>query len=193
MESIKLVVVGDDGVGKTCLYISYTTKLFPTSYIPTVFDSYTETRYLDQRYYSIGLFDTVGSVGYDRLRPLSYPQTDVFLICFSVVNHESYDNVRLKWYPEISHHSSTTILLVGTKVDLRTDPDTIEKLYNRRMEPIQYQQGVAMCKDIGAAMYLECSALTRQGLDEVFKQAFLAGVSVIRSIPRNCGGKCVVV
>lgn len=54
--------------------------------------------------YTLGLFDTAGQEDYDRLRPLSYPQTDVFLVCFSVVAPASFENVKEKWVPEIAHH-----------------------------------------------------------------------------------------
>ena len=46
--------------------------------------------------YTLGLFDTAGQEDYDRLRPLSYPQTDVFLVCYSVVSPSSYENVKEK-------------------------------------------------------------------------------------------------
>ena len=61
--------------------------------------------------YTLGLFDTAGQEDYDRLRPLSYPQTDVFLVCFSVDNRDSFDNVETK----VSHertHSPTIDLCV---------------------------------------------------------------------------------
>lgn len=79
--------------------------------------------------YTLGLFDTAGQEDYDRLRPLSYPQTDVFLVCFSVVSPSSFENVKEKWVPEITHHcQKTPFLLVGTQIDLRDDNATIEKL-----------------------------------------------------------------
>ncbi|MGH0185015.1 UNVERIFIED_CONTAM: hypothetical protein FKN15_018232, partial [Acipenser sinensis] len=82
-------------------------------------------------------FLSAGQEDYDRLRPLSYPQTDVFLVCFSVVSPSSFENVREKWIPEISHHCPRTpFLLVGTQVDLRDDPNTVEKLAKNKQRPL---------------------------------------------------------
>lgn len=107
--------------------------------------------------------------------PLPLPlhnHQDVFLICFSLVNCASFENVRAKWYPEISHHCpSTPIILVGTKTDLREDPVQIEKLRERRQNPISYAQGLALAKEIGAVKYQECSALNQRGLKAVFDEA----------------------
>lgn len=83
----------------------------------------------------------LGQEDYDRLRPLSYPQTDVFLICFSVVSPASFENVRAKWVPEVRHHCpKTPVILVGTKLDLRDDRETLEKLKGHKMAPITYPQ-----------------------------------------------------
>ena len=81
----------------------------------------------------------------------------------------------LQWFPEVSHHCpSTPIILVGTKLDLREDKETVEKLKEKRLSPITYPQGLAMAKEIGAVKYLECSALTQKGLKTVFDEAIRA-------------------
>jgi cell division control protein 42 len=178
MQTIKCVVVGDGAVGKTCLLISYTTNKFPQEYVPTVFDNYAVTVMIGGEPYTLGLFDTAGQEDYDRLRPLSYPQTDVFLVCFSVVVPSSYENVRDKWVPEIAHHcAKTPFLLVGTQLDLRDDPQQLEKMSKNKQKPVQTQDGDKMAKELKAVKYLECSALTQKNLKSVFDEAILAALN----------------
>merc|ERR1712216_983036 len=137
------------------MLISYTTNSFPQDYIPTVFDNYSTNLVVQEKPVQLGLWDTAGQEDYDRLRPLSYPQTDVFLVCFSVVNPTSLENVEFKWHKELQHHAlNVPIILVGTKVDLRRE-----------------EQSKAMANKIKAVKYLECSALTQEGLKEVFDSA----------------------
>merc|ERR1712050_276418 len=109
---------------------------------------------------------------------LSYPDTDVFLVCFSVVNPDSFENVREKWVPEISHFvPNKPFILVGTQDDLRDDPDCIAKLKNRRLAPITRENAEKMADMIGAVNYMECSALTQRGLKDVFDHAIMAALA----------------
>ena len=177
MQTIKCVVVGDGAVGKTCLLISYTTNKFPQEYVPTVFDNYAVTVMIGGEPYTLGLFDTAGQEDYDRLRPLSYPQTDVFLVCFSVVYPASFENVKEKWVPEITHYSTKTpFLIVGTQIDLRDNARTLEKLSKQKQRPITIEAAEKLSRELRAAKYVECSALTQMGLKNVFDEAILAAL-----------------
>ncbi|KAJ9109644.1 hypothetical protein QFC19_002085 [Naganishia cerealis] len=100
----------------------------------------------------LGLWDTAGQAEYDRLRPLSYPQT------------------------EIRHHSpkDTLVIIVGTKADLRDDPHVLDELADKNEKPISLEQGHKLAKEVGAIRYLECSAATQQGVREVFDFAIRA-------------------
>uniref|UniRef100_A0A2K6RWV9 Cell division control protein 42 homolog n=1 Tax=Rhinopithecus roxellana TaxID=61622 RepID=A0A2K6RWV9_RHIRO len=171
MQTIKCVVVGDGAVSKTCLLISYTTNKFPSEYVPTVFDNYAV------KPYTLGLFDTAGQEDYDRLLLLSYPQTDVFLVCFSVVSPPSFENVKEKWVPEITHHCpKPPFLLAGTQTNLRDDPSIIENLSKNKQKPITPETAEKLAHDPKAVRYVECSALTQKGLKNVFDKAILAAL-----------------
>lgn len=175
--SIKCVVVGDGAVGKTCLLMSYSTNKFPSDYVPTVFDNYAVTVMVGDEQLVLLLFDTAGQEDYDRLRPLSYPQTDIFLVCFSVAAPASFENVREKWLPEVRHYCpGVPSLIVGTQVDLRNDPAVIQKLARSKLRPITPEQGERLARELGAVKYVECSALTQRGLKAVFDEAIVAAL-----------------
>lgn len=92
-------------------------------------------------------------------------QTDVFLVCFSVASPSSFENVVSKWYPEIKHHCpDAPMILVGTKIDLREDKETLNVLSEQGLSPIKREQGQKLANKIRAVRYLECSALTQRGL-----------------------------
>lgn len=77
VRPLKITIVGDGMVGKTCLLITYTQNEFPEEYIPTVFDNHACTITVDDKEYSLTLWDTAGQEDYERLRPLSYPNVSI--------------------------------------------------------------------------------------------------------------------
>ncbi|KAH3679625.1 hypothetical protein WICMUC_000857 [Wickerhamomyces mucosus] len=159
---IKLVVVGDGGSGKTCLLISYSQGEFPTTYIPTIFENYVTDINIPNSKESIQLtlWDTAGQEEYDRLRPLSYPDVNILLICYAVNNMISLNNVKEKWAPEVQHFCpGIPIILVGTKIDLQSG------------ESVSYQQGEEIKRDIGAVYHIRCSAKTTENINNVFDVA----------------------
>mmetsp|Transcript_10780 Transcript_10780/g.13299 ORF Transcript_10780/g.13299 Transcript_10780/m.13299 type:complete len:192 (-) Transcript_10780:54-629(-) len=171
MRTIKCTAVGDGAVGKTSMLVAFTTNSFPREDVPTVFDNYATSVVVDHQQVVLGLWDSSGQEDYDRLRPLSYSQTDVFLICFSIVAPASFENVKTRYYPEINYHCpGVPVLLVGTKLDMRHDKETRTRLAEQKLAPVTRQQGIQLQKEI-SAKYLECSALTQKGLKSVFNEA----------------------
>lgn len=183
IPTLKVVVVGDGAVGKTSLLISYTENAFYGDYTPTVFDNYSTVVMVDGRPVTLSLWDTAGQEDYDRLRPLSYPQTDVFLVCFSVDSRDSFDNVVNRWAPELAHHApESPILLVGAKRDMREERHLQASL-------ISHEEATDCARRIGAVKYLECSAKTQIGMREVFNEAIricFAGKTTRRRKRRQC-------
>jgi small GTP-binding protein len=171
---LKLMVVGDGAVGKTSILITYIENRFPVEYVPTVFDNFTTGINFHNQLLNVSLWDTAGPEEYSRLRRLSYPDTDLFLVCFSVASPSSFRNVRDRWLPEIEHNMpGTKKMLVGTKTDLRTDEYVLGKLEKGGEAPITTLEGKSLAMELGFDAYVECSALASQkSLQDVFQTAF---------------------
>ncbi|MCJ1420985.1 Rho GTPase [Xylographa parallela] len=193
--SKKFVVVGDGGCGKTCLLISYSQGYFPEKYVPTVFENYIahKPHRPSGKTVELALWDTAGQEEYDRLRPLSYPETDLLFVCFAIDCPNSLENVMDKWYPEVLHFCPTTpIILVGLKSDLRNKRTCIDLLRTQGLTPVTPEQGQAVAKRMNA-IYMECSSKEMKGVEEVFELAINTAVgheivSREQNISRNSGG-----
>ncbi|GJD01785.1 GTP-binding protein rhoA [Colletotrichum higginsianum] len=198
----KLVIVGDGA----CVYhhqrLHHTDFLFdysvfskgtfPEVYVPTVFENYVADVEVDGKHVELALWDTAGQEDYDRLRPLSYPDSHVILICFAVDSPDSLDNVQEKWISEVLHFcQGLPIILVGCKKDLRYDSKTIEELRKTSQKPVSPEEGEEVRKKIGAYKYLECSAKTNEGVREVFEHATRAAL-LSRSRSSGKKHKCMI-
>jgi Ras-related C3 botulinum toxin substrate 1 len=147
------------------MLISHTTNQFPTGYVPTVFDNYSANVLVDNKPYNLGLWETAGEEDADRLRHLSYPDTSVFLLCYSVSSRAQWEHIKTKWYPEIRLHCpGTPFLIIATKSDLAND----ERFLG---ETVSWEEGRKLAAKVGANKFMECSALTQKGLKEVFDEA----------------------
>ena len=135
---------------------------------------------------SLDLWDNPSTEGYDRLRPLSYPGTNVFMICFAINNRSSFERVTEKWVPEITtpwlgkQHDwvGKPFILVGTKTDLRDEHGQVT-----------LDEGKAKAMELGAFDYVECSAYDDIGVSEVFQQAVRAVLSSNMKSASNSASK----
>lgn len=184
---IKLVVVGDGAVGKTSLLIRCSTGEFPSDYLPTVFENYAAQMKFGSELIILHLWDTAGQEEYDRLRPLSYPKTDVMLLCFSTISPTSFDSIKQKWWPEVHHYiPNIPYILVGTKIDLRDAgvPDE----HTKKFSPIYAEQAEALAKEINCVKYMEVSSKEGRGVNEIFNEAISQVLKSRRGTESGTGG-----
>ncbi|NWR75529.1 RHOF protein, partial [Centropus unirufus] len=185
-REVKVVIVGDGGCGKTSLLMVFARGSFPEQYKPSVFEKYSTSVAVGKKEVTLNLYDTAGQEDYDRLRPLSYQNTNVVLICYDVMNPTSYDNVTAKWYPEVNHFCrGVPLVLIGCKTDLRKDKEQLRKLKAAKQEPITYSQGEAACQLINAEVYLECSAKYSENIEKVFKEATTIALNAMKKAKRQ--------
>lgn len=161
------------------------TQNISQDYAPSVFEKYRARVTVGSKEVILNLYDTAGQEDYDRLRPLSYVNTHLVLICYDVMNPISYDNVIIKWFPEVAHFCrGTPMVLIGCKTDLRKDKEQLRKLRAAQLEPITYMQGLSACKQIQAALYLECSAKFRENVEDVFREAAKVALIALKKAQR---------
>jgi Ras homolog gene family, member A len=167
-KSGKIVVVGDGACGKTCLLEVFKKNHFPETYIPTVVDNFVkEVKVGEDRYVSLALWDTAGQEDYDTIRPLSYKETDLVLLCYTIENKRKLGNIKSKWMTELKNYcSDSTFFLVGLKKDVRDKDDPLVNQGNLVSE----EDGRKLAGEIQAIKFFECSALTGENVDAVFTE-----------------------
>uniref|UniRef100_A0ABK0L9L1 Ras homolog family member A, pseudogene 1 n=1 Tax=Rattus norvegicus TaxID=10116 RepID=A0ABK0L9L1_RAT len=176
----KLVIVGDGACGKTCLLIVFSKDQFPEVYVPTVFENYVADIEVDGKQVELPLWDTTGQEDYDCLRPLSYPDTDIILMCFSLDSPDSPSQKNGLQKSSISVQMCPSIILVGNKKDLQNDAHTRRELAKMKQELVKPEEGRDMANRIGTFGYMEGSAKTKDGVREVFEMATRAALQARR-------------
>lgn len=165
--NVKLVC-RDGAVGKTCMLVAYVEDRFPIDYVPTIFETYTTNLIVDGRRVNLSLWDTAGQEDFERLRPLSYSDTDVFIVCYAIPLRSSFENVKAKWIPELNiHEPNVPFIIVGTKVDTRDD----NKDPAKEGSFVSRAESEKLLEETGAYSLIECSALQQTNLSEVVEEA----------------------
>uniref|UniRef100_G3NSW3 Rho family GTPase 2 n=1 Tax=Gasterosteus aculeatus aculeatus TaxID=481459 RepID=G3NSW3_GASAC len=174
----KIVVVGDAQCGKTALLHVFAKNSYPEDYIPTVFENYTASFEIDKQRIELNMWDTSGKN--DNLflhRPHS---VFVFL------------SVDTQWQGETQEFCpGAKVVLVGCKLDLRTDLNVMRELSKHRLIPCTHEQGTTLARQMGAVAYAECtSKYSENSVRDVFHVTTLASVSRVHRPPlKRCGSR----
>lgn len=161
----KVVVVGDGSCGKTCFLVVYRSGKFLEDYIPTVVDNFVQPVDLGDAVVNLTLWDTSGQEDYAALRPLSYSNADLVIICYAIDCKDVFGNVEEQWAHEVKTLCpKTPFFLVGLKSDKRksTEKSVLENL-------VTPEEGQAMATKIGARTYWECSSKENHNVKEIFE------------------------
>lgn len=191
-RNVKLVCVGDGAVGKTCLLLKYILNEYNESHIPTIFDNHAKRMTCDGRVICLTLWDTAGQEDYARLRPLSYPNTDVFVICFDLTSRVSLKNIQQKWFPELSqwqasHAAESDIvpkfILVGNKEDLWKESTASDKITDAEIDKFIQEADPEKIKG-----FKKCSAKTGEHVEDVFQFACKVALGLNTGKEKDEGG-----
>ncbi|KAL3873228.1 hypothetical protein ACJMK2_036368 [Sinanodonta woodiana] len=171
---ITCTLVGDGMVGKTNLALAFMKEKVPEKYVATVFDNFASSQSITGDMYTVNMFDTAGQQDYEGLRVFTYKESEVIVVCYSVVERDSFCSVQDHWMTEIKRHlrsaNKKPVVLVATQVDLRNTAD-----YDMDTS-VSTLEGERLAKDIGAETFIECSAVTKEGVSEVFQNVILCCV-----------------
>mmetsp|Transcript_23346 Transcript_23346/g.22973 ORF Transcript_23346/g.22973 Transcript_23346/m.22973 type:complete len:206 (+) Transcript_23346:23-640(+) len=165
----KIVVIGDGGVGKTSLIKCYAEDSFPEDHVPTILDCYSAEVNIganNDRTLALQIWDSAGQDDYQRLRPLGYANSDVFIICYAINDKVAFKSVISKWLFELrTNASSVPIVLVATKTDLR-NPNDPNQVSSEEGKEVQVKHNFYS--------FVECSAKNLDNFQTPFKEAITA-------------------
>ncbi|CAA0811911.1 Ras-related protein RABE1c [Striga hermonthica] len=155
---IKLLLIGDSGVGKSCLLLRFSDGSFTTSFITTIgIDFKIRTVKLDGKQIKLQIWDTAGQERFRTITTAFYRGAMGILLVYDVTDESSFNNIR-NWIMNIIQHASDNVnkILVGNKADMDE---------SKRAVPTSHGQELA---DEYGIKFFETSAKTNLNVEEVF-------------------------
>lgn len=160
-NSIKITIVGDPDVGKSCFLLRHATNTYP---VEGTYTSFADTYRVDSNYagapYTQVWWDTRGHDEFRKVRPPIYVGSDLIVVCYACDSPSSFDNVLSKWVPEVQHHwKKALIVLICTKIDQRQNQAKVDELKEQLGRGcVGTDEGVALAQQVNAVTFLETSA-----------------------------------
>lgn len=155
---IKLLLIGDSGVGKSCLLLRFSEDSFTTSFITTIgIDFKIRTVELDGKRIKLQIWDTAGQERFRTITTAYYRGAMGILLVYDVTDETSFNNIR-NWMRNIEQHASDNVnkILVGNKADM-----------DESKRAVPTARGQALADEYGIKFF-ETSAKTNQNVEQVF-------------------------
>jgi len=153
----KLVLIGDSGVGKSCLLLRFADDNFTDSYISTIgVDFRFRTITIDKKTVKLQIWDTAGQERFRTITSAYYRGADGIIMVYDVTSAESFDHVE-EWLSEVDRYANenTAKLLIGNKADLIDEKQVSEETAQKFADKL----GIP---------FLETSAKTATNVDQAF-------------------------
>jgi Ras-related protein Rab-8A len=154
---VKLLILGDQKVGKTSMLLRFTEEYFPTSHIQTLgIDFKLKVQTIDSKTYKFQIWDTAGQERFRKLTTAYYKNAKGIILAFDVTRRDSFEMVTF-WMSEIQKHAieNVTKVLVGNQID-------------KEDRVVQKSEGKLKADQLGVE-YFETSAKTGEGIDALFR------------------------
>ena len=158
MESIKVVLIGDSGVGKTSIISRFTKDTFNNEEMSSSSAQFTsKTIQINDQSIKFDIWDTAGQEKFRALAKIFYKDAQVIILVYEIINKESFESIKNYWYKESSENSTADIFfVVGNKSDLYEN------------EQVTDEEGKKFAKEINAIFKIT-SALSNTGIDRLFE------------------------
>ena len=159
--SFKLIVIGDSGVGKSCLTNNAVKNIFDDAYNATVgFEFFTFNVKINGKIIKLQIWDTCGQELYRSLITNFYRNSSLAIMVYAINSKESFENIEM-WLRELRTHSNpdAKVFLIGNKIDLE----------NQRQ--VEKEKGEQFCKENKLNLFMESSAKTGVNAQNIFIQA----------------------
>jgi small GTP-binding protein len=156
----KIIIIGNPGVGKSCLSLYGISKKFVDNYKPTLgFEFYKYNAIVNKKKIRLQIYDTCGQETYNSLIQNFYKNTGLAIIVYSIDNEKSFKNVD-NWIKQLKTYASPDIqiFLIGNKNDLP----------NRE---VTYEEGEKFKNEYNLKIFMESSAKTGFNVDKIFENA----------------------
>jgi Ras-related protein Rap-1A/Ras-related protein Rap-1B len=158
MNTLKIVVLGSGGVGKSALTVQFVQGIFVEQYDPTIEDSYRKQVEVDGKQVMLEILDTAGTEQFTAMRDLYMKNGQGFVLVFSIIAQSTFNDLPdlREQILRVKDMDSVPMVLVGNKCDLQ----------DQRV--ITTEQGQQLSAKFGNCAFLESSAKTRTNVNEIF-------------------------
>ncbi|XBW38272.1 hypothetical protein QEN19_003861 [Hanseniaspora menglaensis] len=159
----KILLIGDSGVGKSCLLVRFVDDTFSPSFITTIgIDFKIKTIDINGKKIKLQLWDTAGQERFRTITTAYYRGADGVVLVYDVQDEKTFADARDVWYNTIMENAlpECQLILVGNKADLEGSEESESRA-------VSYEEGESLAKSLGMA-FVEASAKTNKNVDEVF-------------------------